>query len=207
MRGNLAKLLALASAGLGPALGERPGLLGGKRADELWALLGACNGFYAFEGALHVFPSGGPGAQTLERWNAPDLWRGRYRELDDSVCFAEDVFGGQFILRGEAVHTFDPETGEIQVIADSLEGWAGALLEDYEFLTGQPLAHAWQAQHGALAAGHRLVPKVPFVVGGAFELANLHAMEAVHGMTWRADLARQLRDLPDGTAIQFKVVE
>ena len=91
-------------------------------------------------------------------------------------------------------------------ISDSLEGWAEEVLAEYEVLTGHPLAHEWQATSGKLPAGIRLLPKTPFVCGGEFELANLYALSDVEGMTFRASLANQIRDLPDGAEIQFKVV-
>ena len=38
------------------------------------------------------------------------------RLADGLFFFAEDVFGGQFAIRGEQVVTFDPETGEIEAM-------------------------------------------------------------------------------------------
>jgi hypothetical protein len=205
---SLAKLLGIAGAALAPAPKQRPAILTGPRGDELWALLQGRNGFYAFESALHVFPTGGTGPQVLERWNSPELWRGHYEDLAEGcVFFAEDIFGGQFILKGDAVHSFDPETGDTEQLGANLDAWARAILGDYETVTGQPLAHAWQAEHGALPAGKRLLPKIPFSTGGAFDLANLYAADAVKGMQFRGDLARQLRDLPEGAQIELKVVE
>lgn len=205
---SLAKLLGIAGDALGGPVGRRPALLTGKRGDELWAVLQDRNGFYAFEGALHVFPAGGTGPQALERWNAPELWRGHYGDLADGcVFFAEDIFGGQFVLKADAVHAFDPETGDTEQLGVSLEAWARAVLDDYETLTGQPLAHAWQAAHGALPAGQRLLPRTPFVTGGVFELTNLYAADAVKGMQFRGDLACQLRDLPDGAQLELKVID
>jgi hypothetical protein len=208
MRKRLAKLLSIASGALAPSPVDRPSLLVGAHGAELWALLTARNGFYAFERALHVFPSGGPGVQTLEHWNAPDAWRSHYRDLADGcVFFAEDVFGGQFVLKGEAIHTFDPETGETEQIAADLEAWAGAILDDYALLTGHRLASAWQAEHGALPPGQRLLPRTPFVIGGAFELTNLYAADAVKGMQFRGDFAIQIRDVPEGEQLGLEVVE
>jgi hypothetical protein len=53
----------------------------------------------------------------------------------------------------------------------------------------------------------RLIPKQPFVVGGDFKLDNLSAIEAERGMLLRANLATQIRDLPDGTKITFKITD
>ncbi|MCV2883591.1 hypothetical protein OE749_02615 [Aestuariibacter sp. AA17] len=51
------------------------------------------------------------------------------------------------------------------------------------------------------------MPKTPFVCGGRFELDNLIAINAVSGMKSRANLARQIIDLPDGAQIEFKIIE
>ena len=171
-------------------------------------MLGRVNGFYAFESALHVFPSGTTEAMSLELWNDPDLWRRDYDDLTDGlVFFAEDVFGGQFVLGDAGVGTFDPETGDVEVIAGDLTSWAAAVLGDYEMLTGYPIAHEWQVRHGALVEGQRLVPKQPFVTGGAFDVDNLYAADAIEGMRARGNLAVQIRDLPDGAKISYRIVE
>ncbi|NYD75135.1 hypothetical protein [Leifsonia soli] len=82
--------------------------------------------------------------------------------------FAEDIFGGQSGLAGSDVVSFERETAEPVVIAESLEEWAANVLGDCSLLTCHPLAHAWQEEYGALRAGYRLVPKVPFVLGGEY---------------------------------------
>jgi len=208
MQTYLQRLLANASEPLRQPSESRPGFLAGDRGNELWSLLQTRNGFYAFENSLHVFPSGGQDAHTLERWNAQTLWISHYRDLTNGcIFFAEDVFGGQFAVKSDAVHSFDPETGETEWLAADVEGWARAILDDYEVLTGHPLAHAWQERYGALVPGQRLLPKTPFVAGGAFKLANLYAADAVQGMRLRGDLAQQIREVPDGSQILIDVVE
>jgi hypothetical protein len=174
-------------------------------ASGLAPLLTRRNGFYALEGAVHVFPTGQSSQTTLEVWNDPALWRSRYQDLDrDVVFFAEDIFGGQFGLRDNAVVSFDPETGALEPIAPSLDAWAELVLID-QSISGYPLAHSWQVANGALPSGQRLVPKQPFVLGGPFDSDNLYALPAIEGMLLRADLASQIRDLPDGTQIRYVI--
>lgn len=81
------------------------------------------------------------------------------------------------------------------------------MVDDFNVLTGYPLGHHWQTQHGALAPGHRLIPKQPFVLGGAFDTDNLYSLDAVEGMRFRGELARQITGLPDGTAIEIRVTD
>jgi len=176
-------------------------------ARELAELLWIKNGFYAFESALLVRPLSHRGKPLgIIEWNAPGLWKSEYGgSLDGFLCFAEDVFGGQFALGRDGVVAIDAETGEQEEVAKDLEGWADAVLRDSSFRTGQPLAHDWQVQHGPLTVGHRLVPKVPFVTGGKFVLENLYSTADVEGMRFRGGIARQIRDVPDSARITFEV--
>ena len=110
-------------------------------------------------------------------------------------------------MKDEAVYSFDPETARLQKIASSLEGWAKELLSDYNLWTGCSIAREWQQTHGALVSQVRLMPKIPFVCGGQFELSNLVSIDAVKGMRSRASLARQIVDLPDGAQVEFEVID
>lgn len=209
MGSRLDKLISLA----GPALGvngvSKPLTVEGRIGGELNTLLGRINGFYAFEASLHVFPVDSAGPSTdLEEWNAPQLWRDAYDGMTEGFFFfAEDIFGGQFAIKDEVIHSFDPETGESSPVAESLEGWAAEILSDYEFLTGYPVAHEWQALNGVIEDGSRLIPKCPFVLGGEFSTGNMHVLDSVKEMRLRGDLAVQLRDLPDGATVRFKIVD
>jgi len=177
--------------------------------NELLDLLRRKNGFYAFESALHVFPAAPfEKEMTLSRWNSFGLWRHEYRDLaDKKLFFAEDAFGNQFCLDNGRVCSFDAETGSSEPLGKTIEEWAKRILADYEVLTGHPLLHQWQAKYGALPVGQRLMPKVPFVLGGEYALENLYSIAAVSGMKTRGNLARQIKDLPDGAHVEFRVIE
>ncbi|WP_252091317.1 DUF2625 family protein [Pseudomonas sp. MWU13-3659] len=209
---RLEKLLSISGEPLAlpDTLDIRSRDLAGTRADELEGLLLRRNGFYAFESALHVFATGAtaPGSESsLQQWNAPELWRFEFPELEDApvLFFAEDVFGVQFCLRQGQVHTFEPETGKFEYLADDLEGWAAAILADYKFLTGWPLANAWQALHGPLAQGQRLLPITGFAFGGAFAVENLRMGDAIEGMRYRGCIAQQMKGMAAGTVVKFTV--
>lgn len=209
MGSRLGKLISLAGPVLGAQGASEPFRAGGRIGSELNSLLGHVNGFYAFESALHVFPASSTGPSTgLQDWNASGLWRDAYSGMAEGyLFFAEDIFGGQFAIKDEVIYSFDPETGESSPVAESLEGWADAVLGDYEFLTGFPVAHEWQSLNGAIEDGARLIPKRPFVLGGEFSVENLYFLESVKAMRLRGDLAVQLRDLPDGATVKFKIVD
>jgi hypothetical protein len=199
------RLISVGGSALGIPEPEVSGL-----PSDLWELLCLKNGFLAFESALHVLP-GEPvsgGTMSVQRWNGSGLWRSSYDGMADGLFFfAEDVFGGQFAFDSLGVLSFDPETGDCDRIADDLEGWAGRVLDDYRLLTGFPAAHSWQESHGQLAVGARLMPKRPFVLGGEFVAENLYALDAAKGMRMRGELATQIRDLPEGAEVSFRVIE
>lgn len=178
-----------------------------EKVGDLVALLGEKNGFYAFESALHVFPYRSFDVEMgLLEWNASGLWVNEYRGMaSEAVFFAEDIFGGQFCIKQDGIFSFDPETAIFEHLAPNLDRWAKLIMEDYEYLTGYPLAHKWQQSQGILASGKRLIPKVPFVMGGDFSVDNLYAIDAVKAMRFRANLAIQIKELPDGAPIQWRL--
>lgn len=205
MTTSTAKLLSLCSDSLAAAPQDMlftttadPALV-----EELRQLLTFKNGCYGFVSALHIFPwqetENEPG---LQQWNQPELWIEAFQDMArDALFFAEDIFGVQFCLRENGVFSFEPETGEFTWLAASLEHWCALILEEYSVLTGYPLAQDWQDQHGALPPGYRLVPKIPFIVGGEFVADNLQAVRSEDAMRSRAQFALQIRDLPEGTRI------
>ena len=95
------------------------------------------------------------------------------------------------------------ETGETVPFAETVTEWAGMVVEDRDYLTGYPAARDWQRTHGPLPLGHRLVPTVPFVLGGGYDPANLVAVDAYDGMRLRGRMAVQLKDIPDGALVEF----
>jgi hypothetical protein len=204
----LQKLLSISSDPLADAAGSAEiALLIPDSGSDLASALALKNGFYAFESALCVFPvARSDAAYDIATWNAPSLWKQDYELFPENcLCFAESIFGEQFCLLDGAVFRFDPETGDFERLCRSIEEWAEAILNDFNSLTGYPLAHAWQVRNGALAPKHRLIARIPFVCGGEFAAENLAAIETAQGMRSRANLARQIRDVPYGGKIEFVI--
>jgi len=205
---NIEKLISISSPAIGRALPDctpEIAIKFGPLGEQLGELLKTKNGFYAFEAALHIFPSQRicPPV-SLEHWNAPQLWRAEYRGLaDEALFFGEEAFGNQFCIRKGSVCFFEAETGEYREMAKSIEDWAKVVLDDYEFQTGFPLLHEWQLRNGRLEPGQRLIAKFPFVLGGEYVLDNLAAMGAVEIMRARANIAWQLQDVPEGTNVEI----
>jgi hypothetical protein len=173
---------------------------------ELRRMLEHKNGFYAFESALHVFPlSSEPvDGSTLAEWNSDSLWRNDYGDLTTGMLFfAENILQDQFCLSASGVLRFKAETGGTMPVADSLESWAEIILRDYDHEIGWTFANRWQAENGPIPPGKRLMPKIPFFLGGSYLTENLWAGDAVEGMRFKADLALQTKSLPDGAQVRL----
>jgi len=204
---SIERLLSISSDPLADCPPAPPKLLDSyPLGNELFRMLQLKNGFYAFEASLHVFPLSSSDCMSLEEWNSDSLWRGGYGDLAGGLLFfAEDVFQDQFCLSSQGVLRFNSECGTTSAMASSVEEWANKVLQDYRQETGWPLASEWQKAHGPLALGKRLMPKIPFFLGGAYSLDNLWAGEAVAGMRFKADLALKTKDLPEGSKVRLVV--
>ncbi|GGM89423.1 hypothetical protein GCM10010106_41060 [Thermopolyspora flexuosa] len=196
----LRRLAELGSAPLGGPLQEQNGV-----PNILRPLLLMKNGFYAFESSLHVYPwGGGPGSG--EFWNDPRLWREEYGDAVAGLTFfAEDAFGFQFATDGDAIFSFDPEVAERERVSSDVMEWASLILEDFEVRTGFPVMHEWQVHNGRILHGHRLAPATPFFLGGKYEAREMRMMESVGLMRFRANVYRQVKDLPDGAKVRIVV--
>jgi hypothetical protein len=175
---------------------------------ELFEMLKQKNGFYAFESSLHVLPLTSDSESGLEGWNRESLWRTGYQDLADGLLFfAEDILQDQFCLstKKNSVLRFHAETGRIDFAANSLEEWADLVLSNFQEETGWTFAHEWQLKNGPLPQGQRLMPKKPFFLGGGYELGNLWAGDALEGMRFKADLAMQTRELPEGAQVKINL--
>ncbi len=208
---SLRKLLEIGGVPFAGGIGSSIDVLDhlGEIGTSIRDVLAKKNGFFCFESALQFFPSVTVEASRgLAEWNSSDLWKADYRGLADNIfCFAEDVFGQQFVVHEGKIGTFEVETGDFTIVALSLEEWASMMLLDYNQMTGFSLAHEWQVRHGPLHPRHRLLAKTPFVLGGEFSLANLAALDSLQLMKTLGNLAHQIHALPDGSRIEFKLMK
>jgi hypothetical protein len=202
---SVKKLLSISSEPVAPKPTALPKILESYPAGpELFHMLECKNGFYAFESALHVFPLTSAVGMSLEEWNADSLWRSGYQDLAEGLLFfAEDIFQNQFSLSASGVLRFFSETGATAAMSDSIEGWAENILGDHKSTTAWPLASKGQAENGPLPTAKRLMPKIPFFLGGEYSIENLWAGDPIEGMRFKADLALQTRKLPDGSAVKL----
>lgn len=173
--------------------------------EVLLPMLRRKNGLIAFESSLLVLPATRVGAVPgLLEWNSRDGWRHNYDISEDISFFAMDAFAGQFGICVDGVVRFDPETGVITKHSTDLEGWARMVLGDYDYETGYLAAHDWQLRNAPLGTGYRLLPKVPFILGGEYSCDNLTAWPVEDAMSQYSALHDQVTSIPDGEGLTVR---
>lgn len=176
------------------------------RAECLAPLYARCNGGYFFGGALEIFPIGTGHYTAIEPWNAATGWRKDFdQDLEGVAFFAHDLFCFPYGVRGNAIVRLNYETGEIESLAGTLDEFLGLLLDDCDYYSGQSLLEEWQETHGPLPVGQRLFAKMPFVLGGDWEIDNLWASAPLPVLSFRAFVARHLKGKPDGTRVSLQL--
>jgi hypothetical protein len=122
------------------------------------------------------------------------------------IAFAEDLFGTQFCfdLKTGGIIFFETETGKRTPIASNFEKWLDLINEKSSYFTGVNILKQWQSEHD-LAFDQRLCPKKPFIMGGDFRIENLYAGTFPVFLKAYANIARQVFNLPDGTAVKLVI--
>lgn len=175
--------------------------------NSLTSLLRLKDGLIAFESSLHIFGyEEVPDFPSLKQWNSILGWRKYYDLSEDKllIFFAQDVFASQFAISSNGILRFYPESGEFENHTNSLEEWAAKILNDYHYETGWEIAHEWQINNSfSLGREYRLLPKIPFILGGEYEASNMHAVKTELAMEKLGKLYMQIKSLPDGHKVKI----
>ncbi len=192
---------------VGPAIDDPEQLT--RLAEPLSAVLRRQNGFIWFRGGLHV-----RGACMSPEWHSlrnaclgPSAFHELYWSvLPTDIPFAEDCMGDQFLLRHGSVARLAAETGGVEDLGIDASEFLRRVQEDpVGFLQMQPLVQ-FQSEGGELTPGKLLAAYPPFFAQEAGRGVSLRAISAHERRSLLADIANQIRDVPDGTTIRFEVV-
>lgn len=171
--------------------------------ENLRQVLTEVNGFSVHDGALHVRgASSAPEWHSLRAaWHGPNALHVLYKGivLSSEIPFAQEQCGDQFLLqkRGTIVRLF-AETGEIELIAGSLDEFFAKVNEDIAGFLNIGLRHKLQP-------GELLLAFPPFCVERSGQAASIRPTPAREVIHFHADLAGKIREVPDGGKIVFKV--
>lgn len=120
-------------------------------------------------------------------------------------------FGDAFVVLEEdgSVHMLDVGNGTFDRVADNRSHFAG-LLDVGDNAMGWLLIRLVDACREArmyLRASQCYGFKVPPILGGEYEVANVKPTDLAVHYSFLADIYKQTKDLPDGTPIKAVVVE
>lgn len=169
--------------------------------DGFWSPTG---GGIAFGGALRIFPfHAHEGLPSFGAWNSPDGWKSRYAELAprwDSV--AEDAFGTQYLIspgKRPELALFWAETAETEELGVGPSEFFKMIAEDPDGTISLSLYRESVARFGPLPLDSHFAFRVETALGGATTVENIIPMRALQHMAALGQIARQVKDVPNGT--------
>ncbi|MRJ44238.1 DUF1851 domain-containing protein [Idiomarina loihiensis] len=102
-----------------------------------------------------------------------------------------------------------PEDVYCEVVAKD-RGELDQLSQDQDFLEDwymQALVEQAKESLGALSEGRKYCLVIPAALGGEYGISNIKTVPLVELVRFSGDLAKQIKDLPDGAEIQLRVVD
>ena len=148
-----------------------------------------------------------PNPLELEFFYNNHLFGKYYGDLFPNVLvFAEDIFGNQFaFLENNKIGFINIETACIDDTFENFEYFISNFSSSPDYFSGFSIANKWIAKNGEIHPSQRLSPIKPFVIGGSYDLENLHLLEKESLFAYTSFLAKQIKDLPDGTNITLSL--
>ena len=168
--------------------------------QELAELLGQANGFILHHGALHFRGASlEPAWHSLRHaWRGPESFQKLYPQiLPNDIPFAQDQFGDQFLWRDGTIIRLSAETGDTEVYSPSLRVFLAEVAKDIETFLNVGLQHQ-------LKPGQLLYVYPPFCTAEAAEKSSMTGIAANHVILFHADVARQIRNIPEGEKTKLK---
>jgi hypothetical protein len=150
------------------------------------------NGFFAFEGLLHVLGAcGSPPNHSIFSWNDRSGWRRTWGPLTEGcVFFAQTAFGDQFAYRGGKVVRLRAFEGRVDAMAASLEEWIQSAILDPDFALDRRLFEACVKVHGPLPRGGHFAPTMPYDPAQPLDPSSMQVVPTRDAMEMKGDLVR-----------------
>ena len=165
-------------------------------------------GGYFFENSLHFFSFTNSNEDLLNIKNVNDTIKSMYKDfvVFNYEYFSQDIFGNLFFFSDEGVGFLEIETGNQNILAQNFLSFDNLMSNDFEYLTGINYLKDWETQNNkSLEKSERLCPKIPFVLNGEYTYKNLYSKNSFKNWEFNIDLAKQLKDVPDGTPFEIRI--
>lgn len=174
---------------------------------RLASILEQMNGCVAFRGGFHL-----RGSCREPRWHSlEEVWFGAFSlsavyldVLPTDIPFAQDCMADQWLLRDGQVWRLAAEYGGLEPLDVDLDEFFRRSQADPEEWLGLHPLRAFQAEGGVLEPGFVLHAAPPFCMKSD-KPVSLRPYPIEEALRYLPDLALQLRDAPDGSAISLQV--
>lgn len=165
------------------------------------------NGGFFFNYSLQIY-SLLPADNFNNIFTVNNILNAEFGELFYGLCsFGQDVLANQFVfdIATGDVLLFNIETGDRESLAKDFAGWLKVLMTDPNFLSGEDFITEWLGAGMSLSVSQRLVPKIPFVIGGDYQASNFYASSFPKYLMYYGDLAGQIHSLKDGEKVHLRI--
>ena len=129
--------------------------------------------------------------------------------FDPAMVVAENAFGNLIIRDSDGAYwRLCPEEPSCERIASNVDDF-GALSGEEEFRTDWEMTRLVELalqSLGPLPAGRCYCLKAPAVIGGDYDAANIGTISRAELIVFAGDLARQIKEVPDGGQITLRIV-
>lgn len=121
--------------------------------------------------------------------------------------FAMDAFGTLYVHTDSgSVVRVTIESPDCDTSWGGLDEWINDILIDHRALTGWPFWYEWAETHGGkIDWRYRLSPKIPFVLGGSYEIENLELLPWVDAFKRQLLIGSTIKGLEDGAQISWPI--
>jgi hypothetical protein len=129
--------------------------------------------------------------------------------LDPAEVVATNAFGNLIVRATDGAYwRICPEDLSCARVADTANAFA-AILSGEEFQTDWEMSRLVELARqklGPLPEGRCYCLKMPAVVGGSYDVANMETISLDELISFSGYFAEQIKDLPDGSQIQIEIV-
>ncbi|WP_395327989.1 hypothetical protein WBP06_12225 [Novosphingobium sp. BL-8H] len=144
-------------------------------------------------------------SREVKALNTAWSWTG----VDFAEIVAHSLMGHMLVTdTAGAFHYVDPEMGTVTLLGDEAAARDHMALDETQAIwRADALIDAGTKRLGFNALGEVYSLTLPALIAGDYAPENLIRIDFVKLIYLTGDLARQTRDLPDGAAVQLKVID
>ena len=169
--------------------------------NDLRELIQESGGFILHDGAIHF-----RGCVLEPDWNSlREAWRGTnalhllYPDVyTTDIPFAQDQLGDQYLLRDGSVLRLEAETGEVALFANNLQAFTSGIGNSISEYLNVGLGYK-------LEPGFLLHASPPFCMAESGVKTSLRPIPIAELIRFHAEVAKQIRDVPDGWKVAFSI--